>query len=110
MLRCGARTQTTVVRLVHARLYRCWFTLHSPATQHARLFRNNRSKIARIPVEFELSGENVLIHREGNRLIFELVPRKTLLDILLSLEPLTKDDWVQDDIDTELFPAKAVNL
>lgn len=37
----------------------------------AKLFRNNRSQAVRIPVEFELPGERVLIHREGEKLVIE---------------------------------------
>jgi len=35
------------------------------------LFRNNRSQAVRIPVEFELPGDRVLIRREGDRLVIE---------------------------------------
>jgi antitoxin VapB len=41
--------------------------------KRARLFRNNRSQAVRIPVEFELPGDCVLIHREGGKLIIEPV-------------------------------------
>ncbi len=78
--------------------------------REARLFRNNRSQAVRIPVEFELPGEKVLIHREGNRLIIEPTPQKKLLDILRGLEPLAKSDLFPDDIDAGLLPTKAVNL
>lgn len=37
----------------------------------AKLFRNNGSQAVRIPVEFELPGDKVLISREGDRLIIE---------------------------------------
>jgi antitoxin VapB len=78
--------------------------------KEAKLFRNNRSQAVRIPVEFELPGEKVLIHREGHRLIIEPAPQKTLLDILRGLEPLGFDDWFPDNIDAGLLPAKEVNL
>ncbi|MFN3673847.1 MAG: antitoxin, partial [Bosea sp. (in: a-proteobacteria)] len=45
------------------------------ATRHARLFRNGRNQAIRIPVEFELPGEEALIHREGHRLIIEPVAK-----------------------------------
>ncbi|NYE59359.1 antitoxin VapB [Duganella sp. 1224] len=45
------------------------FTPSKP--KEAKLFRNNRSQAVRIPVEFELPGDRVLIHREGNKLIIE---------------------------------------
>lgn len=50
----------------------------------AKLFRNNRSQAVRIPVEFELPGDRVLIHREGSRLIIEPVTRPTNIVELLA--------------------------
>ncbi len=44
-----------------------------PKPKEAKLFRNNRSQAVRIPVEFELPGDRVLIHREDNKLIIEPV-------------------------------------
>jgi antitoxin VapB len=41
--------------------------------KEAKLFRNNRSQAVRIPAEFELPGDRVMIHREGNKLIVEPV-------------------------------------
>lgn len=58
-------------------------------TKEARLFRNNRSQAVRIPVEFELPGESVLIHREGDRLILEPVRNSSgLLNLISQWEPL----------------------
>ena len=57
-------------------------TPSSPKT--AKLFRNNRSQAVRIPVEFELPGDCVLIHREGNKLIIEPVTRPTSIVELLA--------------------------
>lgn len=50
----------------------------------AKLFRNNRSQAVRIPVEFELPGDSVLIHREGGKLIIEPVARPTNIVELLA--------------------------
>ncbi|WP_084068794.1 antitoxin [Paraburkholderia heleia] len=49
--------------------------LRPPSTRprEAKLFRNNRSQAVRIPVEFELPGDRVLIYREGDRLLIEPV-------------------------------------
>lgn len=52
--------------------------------KEVKLFRNNRSQAVRIPVEFELPGDRVLIHREGDKLIIEPVPRPTNLAELLA--------------------------
>ena len=46
------------------------------APRHVRLFRNGANQAVRIPREFELPGNEALMHREGNRLILELVPDK----------------------------------
>lgn len=78
--------------------------------KEARLFRNNRSQAVRIPVEFELPGEKVLIHREGTRLVIEPVPSRNLLDILRGLEPLGPEDVFPDDIDAGLLPPKDIDL
>ncbi len=49
----------------------------------AKLFRSNRSQAVWIPAEFELLGDRVMIHREGNRLIIEPVIRpKNLVELL----------------------------
>ena len=52
--------------------------------KEAKLFRNNRSQAVRIPVEFELPGDRVMIHREGNKLIIEPVTRPTNIVELLA--------------------------
>ena len=78
--------------------------------KEARLFRNNRSQAVRIPVEFELPGEKVLMHREGTRLVIEPVPTAKLLDILRGLEPLGPEDAFPDDIDAGLLPPKDIDL
>ncbi|PWR22037.1 antitoxin VapB [Zavarzinia compransoris] len=77
--------------------------------REAKLFRNNKSQAVRIPADFELPGDRVLIHREGNRLIIEPVPRKNLLDILAGLDPLPPEDQFPD-IDSMLLPAPDIDL
>ncbi|NYZ16647.1 AbrB/MazE/SpoVT family DNA-binding domain-containing protein [Azospirillum sp. RWY-5-1] len=59
--------------------------------REARLFRNNRSQAVRIPAEFELPGDRVLISRDGDRLIIEPVRRKGLVALLDSWEPLDEE-------------------
>lgn len=78
--------------------------------KEAKLFRNNRSQAVRIPVEFELPGERVMIHREGDRLIIEPVRKKRLLDVLAKLEPLAAEDAFPEDIDSGLPPLRDINL
>jgi len=77
---------------------------HSPTTpKEAKLFRNNRSQAVRIPVEFELPGEKVLISREGDRLVSEPV-RKAGLTALLAQwakeRPLDPEDDFPEVNDT----------
>ena len=62
------------------------------AERVARLFRNGRNQAVRIPREFELPGEDAIIRREGQRLIIEPVPPKSLLAVLDSL-PTLEDDF-----------------
>ncbi|MGX8013090.1 antitoxin [Mesorhizobium sp. ORM8.1] len=50
--------------------------------KEAKLFRNNRSQAVRIPVEFELPGDKVLISRDGERLIIEPVRKSGLVALL----------------------------
>ena len=37
------------------------------SARHVRLFRNGRSQAIRIPKEFELEGNEAIIHKDGNR-------------------------------------------
>ncbi|MRW84233.1 AbrB/MazE/SpoVT family DNA-binding domain-containing protein [Pseudoduganella sp. FT26W] len=64
--------------------------------KEAKLFRNNRSQAVRIPVEFELPGDRVLIHQEGNKLIIEPVTGPSNIAELLAEwrkeAPLGPDD------------------
>jgi antitoxin VapB len=75
--------------------------------RHVRLFRNGRNQALRIPREFELEGDEALIHKEGDRLIIEPVRKGKLLALLASLEPLTESF---PDIDDDLPPLDDVRL
>ncbi|MDP8568370.1 antitoxin [Methylophilus aquaticus] len=79
--------------------------------KEAKLFRNNRSQAVRIPVEFELPGDRVLIHREGNKLIIEPVTRPDNLAELLAEwrqePPLAPEDQFPTIDD---MPAKPENI
>lgn len=61
------------------------------AHKEAKLFRNNRSQAVRIPVEFEMPGDTVLISRDGDRLIIEPMRMKGLLALLASWEPFDEE-------------------
>ena len=72
--------------------------LAPPNSKEARLFRNNRSQAVRIPVEFELQCDRVMIHREGVKLIIEPISQPTNIVELLAAwkmePPLDHDSWV----------------
>ena len=60
--------------------------------RHARLFRNGRNQAVRIPREFELAADEVLIHQEEGRLIIEPARRApSLAEVLSNLETLEED-------------------
>jgi len=67
--------------------------------RNVRLFRNGRNQALRIPREFEIDGDEAILHKEGDRLIVEPVRRGGLLAMLATLEPL-EDDF--PDIDGDL--------
>jgi antitoxin VapB len=56
--------------------------------RHVKLFRNGRNQAVRIPREFELPGEDAIMRREGEKLIIEPVPKKSLRELFASWEPL----------------------
>jgi antitoxin VapB len=57
-------------------------------SRHVRLFRNGRNQAVRIPVEFELPGDEAILRREGDKLVIEPLPKRRLLDLLATWEPL----------------------
>jgi len=56
--------------------------------RHASLFRNGRNQAVRIPRQFELEGTEVLMRKEGERLIITPIRKNRLLDLLSTWEPL----------------------
>ncbi|MBB2199660.1 antitoxin [Gluconacetobacter sp. 1c LMG 22058] len=83
--------------------------LDASPPREAKLFRNNKSQAVRIPADFELPGERVLIHREGSRLIIEPVPGKRLSAVLAELEPLPPEDGFPD-VGSTLLSAPDIDL
>jgi antitoxin VapB len=59
--------------------------------RHVKLFKNGRNQAVRIPREFELPGEDAIIRKEGDRLIIQLAPAKSLLALLATMTPLEED-------------------
>ncbi len=82
-----------------------------------KLFRNGANQAVRIPKEFELPGTNAVMHREGNRLILELVPDtpKRGTGAALAAALISMKDWpVVDkpfpDPDEGLAPLHEIDL
>jgi antitoxin VapB len=59
--------------------------------RQVKLFKNGRNQAVRIPREFELPGEDAIMRKEGERLIIEPAPPKSLLALLATLAPLAED-------------------
>ena len=59
--------------------------------RHVKLFKNGRNQAVRIPREFELPGEDAIMREEGDRLIIEPAPPRSLLAVLASLAPLDEE-------------------
>ena len=73
--------------------------------RHVRLFRNGRNQAVRIPVEFELPGDEAIIHRDGDRLVIEPVRKRGLVALLKTMKPL---DEGFPEIDDPVPPAESV--
>ncbi|GAB4260203.1 MULTISPECIES: antitoxin [Deferrisoma] len=61
------------------------------AERVVRIFRNGRNQAIRIPREFELPGSEAVVRKEGDRLIVEPVPRKSVLALLDAWEPCDEE-------------------
>lgn len=55
------------------------------------LFKNGRNQAVRIPRGFELPGRKAVMRKEGEKLIVEPVPSKSLLGVLATLTPLDEE-------------------
>jgi antitoxin VapB len=68
-----------------------------PEHRHVKLFRNGRNQAVRIPVEFELPGDEAIMHRDGDRLVIEPVCKRGLIALLKTMKPLEEDFPELDD-------------
>lgn len=82
-----------------------------------KLFRNGANQAVRIPKEFELPGTQALMHREGNRLILELVPDRpkkgTVAALLWALDEMAKLGPIDEefpDVDVGLLPLDDIDF
>jgi antitoxin VapB len=68
-----------------------------PEQRHVKLFRNGRNQAVRIPVEFELPGDEAIMHRDGDRLVIEPVRKRGLVALLKTMKPQAEDFPEIDD-------------
>jgi antitoxin VapB len=74
----------------------------TPTKDHVvQLFRNGRNQALRIPRELEFKASQAILRKDGDRLIIEPMPKRDLLAILRTLEPIT-DEFA--DVDVDLLP------
>jgi antitoxin VapB len=59
--------------------------------RHVKVFKNGRNKAVRIPREFEFPGDEAIMRKEGDRLVIEPAPTKSLLALLAKLRPVHED-------------------
>ena len=72
--------------------------------RHVKLFKNGRNQAVRIPREFELPGDDAIMRKDGNKLILEAAPPRSLLALLATLKPLAEEipsipDEIPDEVD-----------
>ena len=77
---------------------------HVNHIRHVRLFKNGRSQAVRIPRDFELQGNEVLMHREGMRLIIEPIASLSLVQLFAQWQPM--NDGLPDTPDQEPEPVE----
>ena len=59
--------------------------------RHVKLFKNGRNQAVRIPREFELPGNDAVMRKDGQRLIIEPAPARSLAAVLATLPALDED-------------------
>jgi antitoxin VapB len=65
--------------------------------RRVRIFRNGRNQAVRIPVEFELPGNEAIVHRDGDRLVIEPMRKRGLVALLRSMKPIEESFPEIDD-------------
>ncbi len=75
--------------------------------RRVRLFKNGKNQALRIPKDFELPGNEVIISKEGSQLIVKPVKRPSLLKLLSTLETLDEDF---PDVDESLLPPEKIEF
>jgi len=65
------------------------------AVRHVRIFKNGRSRAVRIPKEFDIFGDELVMREEDGRLVLERPKKRSLqetLEWLRAQPPLGPDD------------------
>ncbi|MBU2760563.1 antitoxin [Acidithiobacillus sulfurivorans] len=75
--------------------------------RHVRLFRNGRNQAVRIPREFELDADEVVMRKEDDRIVIEPIRRHGLLATLATLSAL---DETMPDLDQDLRALDEIDL
>ena len=78
-----------------------------PNSRHVCLLQNGQDQVLTIPQEFALPSTEVVLRKEGNRLIIEPIRHSSLLALLSTLEEIT-DHF--PDIDEGLLPLDDITL
>lgn len=76
-------------------------------SRHVSLLTNGQNQVLTIPHELALSGTEVLLRKEGHRLIIELIPADSLLSLLTTLPDIT-DNF--PSMDEGLLPLDDITL
>lgn len=79
----------------------------APGCRRAKLFRNGRSQAVRLPKEFRLAGTEVLVHREGRRVVLEPLDRPACDANGWPLDLWTTVDELRDGLDPNDFKLPA---
>jgi antitoxin VapB len=75
----------------------------SQMQRRVKLERDAEGQFIQIPLEFEPLGDNLLMRKEGNKLIIEPapVPKQSLLELLETWEPLDEEFPQIEDLPPE---------
>lgn len=74
---------------------------------HVYLLRYGQHQVLNIPEKFALSSAEVLLRKEGNRLIIEPIHPNSLLSLLATLEEITENF---PDVDEGLLALDDIKL
>lgn len=59
--------------------------------RRVKLFRDGGNQAVHIPADFELPGDEAIMHREGDRLVVESIRKRGLVALLKTMEPVDED-------------------